>query len=78
MYISCSLRINVLLLDSDKQKSFAELETYQRTNIKFYNHDTTSILLKILSHLQHNNKYVVKKITSAQDSNLGPPYLFVL
>jgi len=28
---------------------FAELETYQRTNIKFYNHDITSILLKIPS-----------------------------
>jgi len=35
MYISRFLRINVPLL-SNKRKSFAELETYQRTNIKFY------------------------------------------
>jgi len=40
------LAINVPLL-SDKRESFAELETYYEQILNFYNHDATSILLKI-------------------------------
>jgi len=44
MHISRSLWINDRYYRTNKNL-FAE--TYQQTNIKFYNHDTLSILLKI-------------------------------
>jgi len=62
MYVSRSLQINVLLL-LDKQKS---LQKYEQV-LKFNNHDTTSILLKIPNMLLTN---VVKKLINFKYLNV--------